>query len=174
MILLVTPSERAGLCTNALIQATGEEVVVAESLARATTLLRAHSYCVVVLDQNLLEPDPREADALLCHSDTAIPIEINLAICGADRLVRDVRRAVQRREREERSAHRAAVSKLYTQLNSTITAALLSIESAMQSDELPQPAFEKISSSYELLRTLRRQLEAIELTTDERKPELVI
>ena len=61
MILLVTSSERASECAAALHEATGEEVVVAESLLRATTLLRAGCYLAVVLDQYLLETGPDEA-----------------------------------------------------------------------------------------------------------------
>ena len=64
MILLVTPSERAGECSAALHGATGEEIRVAESLALATTLLRAECYRVVVFDQYLLETESREAEAL--------------------------------------------------------------------------------------------------------------
>jgi len=55
MILLVTSSVRAAECAAALNQATGERVAVAESLPRATTLLRAECYLAVVLDQYLLE-----------------------------------------------------------------------------------------------------------------------
>ena len=57
MILLVTASERASECAAALREATGEKVVVAESLVRATTLLRAECYLAVVLDQHLLETE---------------------------------------------------------------------------------------------------------------------
>ena len=53
MILLVTPSERASECGAAVHAATGDQVMTAESLARATTLLRAHCYRLVVLDQYL-------------------------------------------------------------------------------------------------------------------------
>src|ERR1035437_6185074 len=87
MILLVTPSERASECAAALHGATGEEVVVAESLARATTLLRAECYLAVVLDQYLLETEPYEAETTLEHLGTAIPVQVNLAISGMERLV---------------------------------------------------------------------------------------
>jgi hypothetical protein len=43
MILLVTSSERASECAEALHGGTGETIVVAESLARASTLLREDS-----------------------------------------------------------------------------------------------------------------------------------
>src|SRR5271168_290148 len=101
MILLVTPSERASECAAALHEATGEEVVIAESLARATTLLRAECYLAVVLDQYLLETEPDEAGTTIEHLGTAIPVQVNLAISGIERLVREVRAALQRRQREE-------------------------------------------------------------------------
>jgi hypothetical protein len=86
MILLVTPSERASDCTAALQAATGDQVMTAESLARATTLLRAHCYRLVVLDQHLLEAEPDEASTMVEHLGTAIPVPVNLAITGMDRL----------------------------------------------------------------------------------------
>lgn len=60
MILLVTSSGRASECAAALKTATGEAIVVAESLARATTLLREDCYFAVLLDQYFLETEPRQ------------------------------------------------------------------------------------------------------------------
>jgi len=94
MILLVTPSERASECAAALQAATGEEVLVAEDLARATTLLRVECYGAVVLDQYLLEAQPHEAVTLLEHLGSAIPVQVNLAITAVERLVREVREAM--------------------------------------------------------------------------------
>lgn len=132
MILLVTPSERASECAAALHEATSEEVVVAESLVRATTMLRAESYLAVVLDQYLLETEPQEAETALEHLGTAIPVQVNLAISGMERLVREVRAAVQRRRHEEVIARQAALGRLHSELNSTITALLLSSELALE------------------------------------------
>src|ERR1700687_3325984 len=101
MILLVTSSARAPECAAALAKATGERVVVAESLSRANTFLRAECYLAVVLDQYLLEAESGEVEATLAHLGTAIPVQVNLGISGMERLVREVREAVQRREREE-------------------------------------------------------------------------
>ncbi|MGB9085771.1 MAG: hypothetical protein WCC46_14175, partial [Terriglobales bacterium] len=101
MILLVTPSEKASECSAALHAATGEPVMIAENLARATTQLRAQCCRVVVLDQYLLEAQPEQAAAMIDHLGTAIPVHVNLAISGLERLVRDIRMAVERRQREE-------------------------------------------------------------------------
>jgi hypothetical protein len=159
MILLVTASERARECSAALHHATGEEVMAAESLARATTLLRAECYLVVVLDQFLLETEPQEAASTLAHLGTAIPVQVNLAITGIERLVREVRSAVQRRQCEEVRARCAALGTISSELNGTVTALLLSTELAMETPGLPPAAFEKLESVHDLVKKLRMQLE---------------
>jgi len=159
MILLVTPSERASECAAALHEATGEEVVIAENLARATTLLRAECYLAVVLDQYLLETEPDEAGTTIEHLGTAIPVQVNLAISGIERLVREVRAALQRRQREEVRAREAAIGRLQSELNGTVTALLLSTELALETSGLPPVAAEKLESVHELVKKLRRQLE---------------
>ena len=160
MILLVTSSVRAPECAAALNQATGERVVVAESLARAATLLRAECYLAVVLDQYLLEAEPGEVEATLAHLGTAIPVQVNLGISGMERLMREVREAVQRRQREEVGTRKAVIGRMHGELNGTVTALLLSSELALDTPGLPVAAAEKIESVHELVKKLRRQLES--------------
>ncbi len=159
MILLVTPSDRANEWAAALHNATGDEVVVAESLTRATLLLRAGCYRVVVLDQYLVEAEAVEFDSIVEHFGIAIPVQVNLAISGMERLVREVLSAVQRRQREEASARRAAIGKLQSELNGMVTALLLSTELAMETPDLPEAGVEKLHSIHELVKELRWQLE---------------
>lgn len=159
MILIVTPNLRVDECTEALRLAVGEEVVVAESLRQASTLLRADSYLLVVLDQYLLETEPEETEAVMRHLGTAIPLQINLAISGAERLTREVRAAVRRRKREELAARKAAVNALRCELNGTVTALLLSCELALGAPDMPSAALEKLQSTHELVQSLRTQLE---------------
>jgi ferredoxin-NADP reductase len=160
MILLVTSSERAPECAAAVKAATGEAVVVAENLALATARLREESYLAVVLDQHLLETEPHEAEIMLEHLDTAIPVQVNLAICGMERLVREVRAAVQRRHCEETRARQAALGHLQSELNGTITALLLLVELALETGGMSAVATEKVQSIHELVKKLRRQLAA--------------
>jgi hypothetical protein len=159
MILLVTPSARASECSVALQATTGDQVMTAKSLARATTLLRAHCYRLVVLDQHLLEAEPDEAGTMIEHLGTAIPVPVNLAITGMDRLAREVRAAAGRRHREEVQARHAAIGTLRSELNSTVTALLLSVDLARETPGLPSGVEEKLQSVHELVKGLRRQLE---------------
>lgn len=159
MILLVTPNLRAEDCAAALREATGEEITLAESLRRATTLLRANSYLSVVLDQYLLESEPEETETLMQHLSDAVPVQVNLAISGLDRLAREVRAAVQRRKREVVSARRAAAKALHSELNGTVTALLLTCELALNTPDLPPAVLEKLHSAHDLIEKLRSQLQ---------------
>ncbi len=159
MILVVTPNLAMEECTDALRQATSEEVVLATSLRQAASRLRTDSYLAVVLDQYLLETEPDEAETVMRNLGTAIPLQVNFAISGGARLARELRAAVQRRKREEVSARRAAVSTLQSELNGTVTALLLSCELALVAPGLSTAAAEKIESTHELVKKLRSQLE---------------
>jgi hypothetical protein len=160
MILVVTPNLAAEDCAEALRQATSEEIVMAASLGEAAALLRTESYLAVVLDQYLLETEPDETETVMRHLGTAIPLQVNMAISGGARLAREVRAAVQRRQREQTAARRAAVSTLQSELNGTVTALLLSCELALVAPGLPTTAAEKIESTHELVKKLRSQLES--------------
>jgi hypothetical protein len=161
MILLVSPIDRANQCARALQQNIGEEVVVAENLRQAASWLRSESYLAVVLDQHLLETEPDEIDTAMQHLGTAIPVQVNLAISGLDRLVREVRAAVERRKREEVAARGAVAGALHSELNGTLTALLLDCELALKVPGLPPAAAEKLHSAHALVKKIRTQLETV-------------
>jgi hypothetical protein len=158
MILLVTPNQRGEECAAALREATNDEVEVAQSFERATGLLRAKEYVCVVLDQYLLETEVDQASTLMDHLGSAIPVQVSLAVSGMDRLVREVRAAVQRRQREQLIARRAAQESLRSELNNTVTALLLHCELAIATTGLPPTTAEKLRSTRELIDKLRTQL----------------
>jgi hypothetical protein len=154
MILLVTPSGRGSQCAATIRAATGQEVLIAESLVRATTLLRTGSYLLVVLDKYLPENDA-DAETIMCGQlDNALLVEVNLAVTGMDRLVREVRAALERRQREEASARQSAVGQLQGELSGTLTALLLSVELALKTPSLPAPLTEKLEVMHELINVL--------------------
>ena len=75
-----------------------------------------------------------------------------------------MRAGVQRRRREEARARQAAIGKLQSELNGTVTALLLSSELALGTAGLPAAAGEKLQSVHELVKKLRTQLETTEAT----------
>lgn len=160
VILVVTPNLPAEECAEALRQATSEEIVLTETLRQAAGLLRSDSFLAVVLDQYLLETEPDETEAVMRHLGAAIPLQMNFAISGVERVAREVRAAVRRRTREEAAARRAAVGTLRSELNGTVTALLLTCELVLGSPGLPSGAAEKMQSAHELVEKLRSQLES--------------
>jgi len=159
MILLVTPSARGQQCADSLHAATGEETHWAETLQAAVTRLREQTYSAVVIDQFLLETEPVESEQMVDHLGTALPVYINFAVTGMERLVREARAAVHRRKREEASARRAVVAQMRSEMCETLTAMLLSCELAMSVPDVPDPAAEKIRAIDGLARELRLRLQ---------------
>ncbi len=173
MILLVTPSDRATECAAALHEATDDTVAVAEDLSRAATLLRTDGYQTVVLDQHLLETEPLELDTTLAHLGTAILVQVNLAVSGMDRLVREVRWALERRQQDRVRAQMSALRTMHSELSGTVTALLLSSDLALQTPNLPATVVERLQSLHEIVTRLRWQLENATATHDVKKPASV-
>ena len=96
MILLITPSARAQDCAKALHEATQETTQVADTLRQALAHLRAQEFSAVVIDQSFLETEPDESETVLEHIGMAIPVHINFAISGMERLIREIRAALYR------------------------------------------------------------------------------
>jgi hypothetical protein len=159
MILLVTPSARGQECAEALRASSGNDAHWAQNLPEAASRLREQTYSAAVIDMFLLETEPEESDRMLEHLGTAFPVYINFAVTGMERLVREVRSALHRREREEEVARRAVEDQMRSEMRETLTAMLLSCELAMNSPDIPTSAVEKIRAVDNLARELRLRLE---------------
>jgi hypothetical protein len=158
MILLITPYATAQQCGKALEEATAESVQVAENLRQAVAHLRSTEYLAVVIDQSLLEAEPEESELVLQHVGTAIPVYMNFAISGVERVVRELRAALNRRKREESIARQSAERNLRSELKGSVTAMLLSCELALQTPNLPSAATEKLRAVHELAKDMRARL----------------
>jgi len=129
-------------------------------LQEAATRLREQTYSAAVIDQFLLETEPDESDQMIEHLGTAFPVYVNFAVTGMDRLVREVRTALHRRQREETAARRAVAEQMHSEMSGTLTAMLLSCELAMSMPDVPDLAVAKIRTIDNLARELRLRLEA--------------
>jgi hypothetical protein len=125
MILLITPAAKAQGCAQALQEATTETTQVAATLRQAASLLRAREYSAVVIDQSMLEVEPDEGEMVLQHIGLAIPVHVNFAISGTERIVRELRAALQRHKQEVLVARQEAEQALRNELKGTVTALLL-------------------------------------------------
>jgi len=159
MILLITNSPRAAECAAAIERATNERIQICPRLALAARTLRSTECSALVIDQLLMEADPAAADVLLSEADTAIPVFVNFAICGMERVLRDVRSALQRREGERLRAVREAEANLRGQLTEALTGILLSSQLAMEVPAVPAAAQARLRSVYQLAMSIRQRLE---------------
>jgi hypothetical protein len=159
MILLITPSARGQQCADSLRVATGEETHWAKDLQEGVARLREQTYSATVIDQFLLETEPEESEQALEHIGTAFPIQINFGISGIERMVREVRSALHRRDREQVAARRAVAEQMRSEMRETLTALLLSCELAMEVPGIPATAIEKIRSIDSLARELKLRLQ---------------
>jgi hypothetical protein len=143
-----------------LVQANlSQETQWVQTVQEATTRLRERPYSAAIIDQFLLETEPEESDQMIEHLGTSYPVYINFAVTGLDRLVREVRSALHRRNREELAARRAVAEQMQSEMRETLTVMLLSCELAMSVPDVPLLAAEKIRAIDTLARELRLRLE---------------
>jgi len=143
-----------------LVQANlSRETQWVQTVQEATSRLRERPYSAAIIDQFLLETEPDESDQMIEHLGTAYPVYINFAVTGLDRLVREVRSALHRRNREELAARRAIAEQMQSEMRETLTVMLLSCELAMSVRDVPLLAAEKIRTIDTLARELRLRLE---------------
>ena len=150
MILLITPSARGQECAQALQQATSQPAQLAPNLRQAATCLRSQDFSAVIIDQSALDLEPDESGALLQHMGTAVPVYVSFAINGIERIVRELRLALQRREKEGQLAREIAANDLRNQLKGTATAILVSCEMALKSANLPAAAQNRMQTVHGL------------------------
>jgi hypothetical protein len=159
-ILIISGIEGVRNCAEAFSKQLGMKVEVAEGRRAAVAALRHREYVAVVIDESLAECDPAGADAIWERSGLAIPLQINFAVSGADRIIRDIRAALHRREREQAKAGQAATASIEKELKSTVSGLLLQSQLALSQSGVPAVVAEKLRMVADLAGTLRQQLSA--------------
>jgi hypothetical protein len=157
-ILMVTGIEGARNCAAIVGTQLGREVEVAEGRKAALAALRRRQFSAVVVDETIAECDPAAAEAIWECAELAIPLQINFALSGAARLIREIRSALHRREREQSLARQAATVAIETELKTTVAGLLLHSQLALSQGEIPPPIADKLRVVADLARNLRQQL----------------
>jgi hypothetical protein len=166
-ILIVTGVEGARNCAAVLGTQLGVDVEVAEGRKAALAALRHREFCAVVVDETMAECDPSAAEAIWERAGLAIPLQINFALSGAERLIREIRAALHRREREQTLARRAAAAAIENELKSTVAGLLLHSQLALSGGGAPMPLADRLRVVADLAGNLRQQLNGpLPLRTD--------
>ena len=159
-ILIVTGIEGARNCATVVGAQLGMEVEVADGRKAALAALRRKEFSAVVVDETMAECDPSAAESIWERAGLAIPLQINFALSGAARLVREIRAALHRREREQTLARRAAAAAIESELKNTVAGLLLHSQLALTGSEVAPPVAEKLRVVADLAGNLRQQLSA--------------
>ncbi len=159
-ILMVTGIEGARNCADVVGKHLGMEVEIAAGRKSALSVLRQREFAAVVVDDSLAECDPAAAEAIWERSGLAIPLQVNFALSGAARLIRDIRAALHRREREQTLARQAATAAIESELKGTVAGLLLHSELALANCEAGAPATARLQMVADLAGSLRRKLAA--------------
>jgi Flp pilus assembly protein TadB len=163
-ILIVTGIEGAQNCAAVVEKQLGMSVEVAEGRKTALAALRKKEFAVIVVDETLAECDPAAAEAIWERAGLSIPLQINFALAGAARLIREIRAALHRREREQTLARRAAASAIETEVKTAIAGLLLHSQLALSGAEVPEPVADKLRLMTDIANDLRRQLSTPQAT----------
>lgn len=159
-ILIVTGIEGARNCAAVVSAQLGMDVELAEGRKAALVALRRREFVAVVVDETMAECDPAAAEAIWERAGLAIPLQINFALAGAARLLREIRAALHRREREQSLAHRAAAAAMESELKNTVAGLLLHSQLALSGGEIPAAVADKLRVVADLAGNLRQQLNA--------------
>jgi signal transduction histidine kinase len=157
-ILFVTGIEGARNCADAIAKNLGTDVEVAEGRKAALAALRRGEFVAVVVDETIAECDPAAAEAIWERAGLAIPVQVNFALTGAARLIRELRAALSRREREKALAAQAAAAAIESELKSTVAGLVLHSELALSGSDADSPVAERLRVLADLAGSLRQKL----------------
>jgi hypothetical protein len=159
-VLIVTGMEGARNCAAVVSAQLGMEIEVADGRKAALVALRRREFAAVVVDETMAACDPSAAEAIWERAGLAIPMQINFALSGADRLIREIRAALLRRGREQSLARSAAAEAIDSELKTTIAGLILHSQLALNGAETPSPTADKLRMVVDLASNLRHQLDA--------------
>lgn len=158
MILFVTASDRAAECAAGLQTTVGERIRVESAMRPALAAAREQDYSVLVLDELFLECDPRGSQQLLQLAGSALPVTVNLAVSGPERLLRAVQSARQRQQRERKAVETAARAELWKRVGGDLTGILMAAELALQVPQLSSDLRTRLGSIQQLAGRMRDAL----------------
>jgi hypothetical protein len=144
MVLLVTRSERSESCVEHLTASLHEQVSPVSSLRRAVALVRTADYRVVVVDETLLDTDPALAAVLQEALQATVPVYLNFGVTNEERLLREVRRALNREEMVRVEARRMAEASVRNEVRSSLSGLLLACDLVLKERTLSPEVREKM------------------------------
>jgi signal transduction histidine kinase len=158
-VLVVSALSGAKDCAAAIMQQMGLDVDVVPGRREAIEALRHGIYTAVIVEEALAEGDPRGAEVLWKMAGLSIPMQVNFALTGTARLVRDLRAALARREQERGAAQRAALRAVESELRDSVTGLLLHSQLALRESPSSPQLEQRLRVMAELAGNLKQKLD---------------
>lgn len=156
-ILLISSQDGAEKLARMLEEEIGFRVELAASPRLALVALR-REFGILIVEESLLESDPDWANKVWELAGVATSLQVNFAICGFPRLIREVRATLTRRQGDEAIARRVVATEIENDLKSTVTGLLLETELALREPSIPPALEPKLRHMVELAGEIRERL----------------
>ena len=157
-VLLIAALAGAENCARLLEEQIEAAVELVEDRASALKSLQSRSYGLVIVEEHLVEGDIAWADRIWAAAGLAVPLQINFALSGCARLIREAKAALARQLTEQELARRAAMLDIHKELNAAVTGLLLESELALRVDDVPAALQPRLRHMVELAGQLRERL----------------
>lgn len=157
-VLLIAPEPVAARVAEALRTELDASVEIVANRRAGLAALRRGEYALVLLEEALASADAEAADTLYTAAGASPVVEINFAITGIARIVRQVKSALTRRAHDRAQARAAAAASLQNELGASLAGLLLESQLALR-EASPQQA-PKLRHLVELAGDLRNRLRA--------------
>ncbi len=131
-VLLVAPEPAATAVAHALRRDLNVHVQTAAGGRSGLVAMRREEFTVIVLEENLAAAGPEATQTLYTLATTVPVLEINFGLCGVERIVRQVRSALERRTADEAKARLAVSNSLVNHLNASLAGLLLESQLAVR------------------------------------------
>jgi signal transduction histidine kinase len=136
-ILLIAPDTASIVITDALCRELNLPSVRTSNRRAGLAALRRGEYALVLLDEGLADTNAVATDILFQNAGVTPVLEINFALAGVARIVRQVRAALHRRTQEQARARAAATESLQSELRASLSGLLLESQLALR-DAAPE------------------------------------
>lgn len=158
-VLLIAPEPAATVLVHALQRELDVSVELSVHGRDSHLAVRRHEFSLILLDENLAAAEPQATEGIYAAAGTAPLLEMNFALCGSERVLRQVRAALYRRLQDEKKARKATAAALGNELNASLTGLLLEAQLALQQagPELASTLRQLIHLAAELRGELRQQ-----------------
>jgi hypothetical protein len=98
VILIVTPPSSGPQCAELISKALNRQANLVTTIRQAISSVRSAEYRVIVMDEYLFEADPAAAAGVGELAEGALNVFLNFGIANSDRVIREVKAALRRRE----------------------------------------------------------------------------